>query len=245
MRHKGPILIVATGRTGTNMLLESLRASNFLEATRVVEDGRVFKTNSSLPMNYLSKCDTNSIDNLGQVNSLLDNNPELLILWTIRDLRDCSMSKIYRGQPGNDAGCTVAEDASFDGCIESIKWMSEIYSHISENYRDRIKLVKMEDIILDYEKTMTDVCEFCGIEYLSEMKDFTSRYRGSIKRTKGARYSGIDKGQVGLYKRKQDVYGGFFMTHNLDLDKLFDNLADDLVLFGYKNKIGQEIGEIK
>lgn len=235
LKHKGPILVVGTGRSGTCMLLESLRASNSLQATERVEDGNVFiRENDRLPINYLSKCDTNSINNLGQVDRLLDDNPELLILWTIRDLRDCSMSKIYRGQPGNDVGSRPSVDASFDGCITAIKWMSEVYCYISEIYKNRIKLVKMEDLILDYEKTMTDVCKFCGIDYLPEMKNFTSRYRGSIKRTKGARYSGIDKGQVGLYHRRQDVYDGFFMTHDLDLDKLFDNLADDLALFGYE-----------
>jgi len=146
------------------------------------------------------------------------------------------MSKIYRGTPGNDAGATPADDSTFDGCLEDIKWMSEIYCHIVNHFRDRIKLVKMEDVILDYEKTMTDICEFCGIDYLPEMKDFTSRFRGSVKRTKGKRYNGIDKGQVGLYKRKDSVYDGFFLSHDLDLDKLFIALTGDMSLFGYEQE---------
>ena len=230
------ILVLGCGRTGTNMILESLRASDLLRATNPAEHRTIFRAPLRLPSNYLSKCDTCYIDNLSQVDRLLDGNPELFIIWTIRDLRDCSMSKIYRGQPGHDAGSLLADDASYEGCLADIRWMSKIYQHIVEKYPSRIKLVKMEDVVLNYEKTMTNICNFCGIDYIAEMKNFTSRYRGSVKRTKGARYNGIDKGQVNLYKRRQDVYGGFFINHNIDLDKLFAALDNELVLFGYRQE---------
>jgi hypothetical protein len=228
-----PVLILGCGRTGTNMTLESLRASHLLKATTPAEDKTLFRCPRRLQDTYLSKCDTCYIDDLDQVSVVLDNNPELLILWTIRDIRDCAMSKIFRGQPGNDVG-QLADDASFDGCIADIAWMSKIYRHITTHYSERIKLVKMENVILNYEVTMNDVCEFCNIPYVQEMKNFTSRYRGSVKQTKGKRYNGIDKSQVSLYKRATSVYDGFFKTHDLDLDLLFLDLDKDLELFGYE-----------
>jgi len=226
------ILVLGCGRTGTNMTLESLSASNSLKATEPAEDKTIFRRPRRLPEDYLSKCDTCYIDNIKQVFTLLNANPELKILWTIRDLRDCAMSKIYRGQPGNDTG-TLADDATFKGCIEDIKWMSKIYTYICGNYPDRIMLVKMEDVIIDYEDTLKDVCDFCDVEYIDEMKDFTTRFRGSVKQTKGKRYNGIDKSQVGLYKSLNTVYGGFFESYDIDIEKLFFNLQDDLQLFDY------------
>ena len=223
------ILVLGCGRTGTNMTLESLRASDFLRATEPAEDKTIFRKPRIIPHDYLSKCDTCYIDNLSQVSKLLNANPELKILWTIRDLRDCAMSKIFRGQPGNDTG-TLADDATFKGCIEDIRWMSKIYVHIARNYPGRIKLVKMEDVILDYENTLNDICSFCEIEYVDEMKNFTTRYRGSVKQTKGKRYNGIDKSQVGLHERADTVYNGFFKNYDIDLNELFLNLQDDLEL---------------
>lgn len=229
------VLILGCGRTGTNMTLESLRASPLLKATTPAEDKTLFRRPRHLQNAYLSKCDTCYIDDLDQVSVVLDNNPELLILWTVRDLRDCAMSKIFRGQPGNDTD-QLADDASFAGCIKDINWMTKIYTHIVTNYNERIKLVKMEDVILGYEMTMNDICEFCNIPYIQEMKDFTTRYRGSVKQTKGRRYNGIDKSQVDLYKRADNIYDGFFKTHDLDLDLLFVGLHKDLELFGYKQE---------
>ena len=79
------ILILSCGRTGTNILLETLRGSSVLRATPIAEDKNVVRRGQISYKNYLSKCDTAYVDDLNQVKSLMDNNPDLLILWTIRD----------------------------------------------------------------------------------------------------------------------------------------------------------------
>ena len=229
------ILILSCGRTGTNMLLESLRGSSTLRATPMPEDKNVVRRGELVYENYLSKCDTVYIDDLLQVKKFMDNNPDLLILWTIRDLRDTALSKIYRGQPGNDTPM-LADDATFEGCLEDIGWMKKVYDYIKKNYPNRITLVKMEDVVLNFKETIQAVCKFCGIPYEDEMENFVSRYRGSIKETKGRRYKTIDKAQVALYKRKYEIYDGFYKEHPIDLDALFEKLGVYASDFGYSGE---------
>ncbi len=226
------VLVLSCGRTGTNMLLESLSASEELNATTPAEHKELFRNPQALPENYLSKCDTVYISHLMQIKYVFDKNPNLKILWTTRDWRDTALSKIYRGQPGNDTRI-LSDDATPEGCLEDIDWMSKVYKVIKHFYPDSIMVVKMEDVILNYESTLKNVCEFCGISYNEEMKNFVHRYRGSVKETKGKRYSGIDKSQISLYKRKDEIYEGFFKTHDIDLEVLFEKLQPYLKEFKY------------
>jgi len=222
-------LVLGCGRTGTNMLLEILRASNQLHATSIAEDKRVFYRNESLPAKYLSKCDTVYVPDVGMARKLLEDNPELKILWTIRDLRDTALSKIYRGQPGHDSP-TLSDDATHDGCISDMEWMYRIYSFIKNNYPQRILVVKMEDVILNFEKTIQEVCKFCDITYTNEMKSFTSRYRNA---NKSRRYKSLDQSQISLYKNIETIYDGFFNTHDVDLNSLFGEIEKYQQEFGY------------
>ena len=226
------VLILSCGRTGTNMLLEILRGSKILVATNPAEDKTIFRAPRPLHKKYLSKCDTVYVDNMEMVTRLLRDNLDLKILWTIRDLRDCALSKIYRGQPGNDSGPTeCADDATYDGCLEDIEWMHKIYLHIKETFPSRLKVVKMEDVIQHFDQTIGDVCSFIGIPFEENMRDFTSRYRVSYK---AKRYKKLDTTQVGLHHRREDIYDGFFKNHDMDLDSLFIDLEKYLKEFGYE-----------
>lgn len=227
-----PALILSCGRTGTNMLLESLRASKDLVATHSPEDKDAIRTGRKVYEKYLSKCDTVYVDNLSQVGAFMETNPNLNILWTIRDFRDLALSKIYRGQPGNDSRI-LSDDATFEGCLEDIEWMKKVYDYIAANWPDRIMLVKMEDMILNFKNTMQGVCKFCNILYEDEMEDFVSRFRGTVKATKGKRYKKLDKNQVALYKRRYEIYDGFYAVHDIDLDLLFGKLEKYQNEFGY------------
>jgi hypothetical protein len=89
----------------------------------------------------------------------------------------------------------------------------------------------MENVISEFDKTIREVCDFVGIPYEEEkMKDFTSRYRTKEKR----RYKTLDKGQLGLYKRKYEIYDGYFKTCDIDLDHLFEKLKAYLKKFEYE-----------
>jgi len=224
------ILVLSCGRTGTNMLLEIMRGSSKLTATQVAEHKQLFRSCPKLPDDYLSKCDTCYIDNLLQVKKVLDKNENLKILWTIRDLRDCALSKIYRGQPGNDCH-ELADDASFKGCLQDIERMKQIYDFIKAMYPERILLVKMEDIISNFEDTMLNVSTFSEVPYEKAMKDFINRYRVTHK---AKRYKTLDKNQIALYKRRYKIYNGFYEHYDIDLDLLFEKLEKYLREFKYE-----------
>ncbi len=223
-------LVLGCGLTGTNMLLEILRASPQLQATEVAEDKHVFYRSEKLPKNYLSKCDTVYVPDFGMAKRLLDDNSELRILWTIRDLRDTALSKIYRGQPGHDSP-TLSDDATHEGCIKDLEWMHKVYKFIRANYPDRIMVVKMEDVILNFESTIKKVCNFCEIDYIAEMQGFTGRYRNKHKAN---RYKGLDTKQVEIYKNIETAYNGFFKDHSINLGSLFADLVPYQKEFGYK-----------
>lgn len=227
-------IILSCGRTGTNMLLEILAGSELInsEISPYIEQ-KIFYERPKLPSNYLTKSDTHYINTeniLWQkiVNQMMVKNPDLKILWTIRDLRDCALSKLYRGR---DQGSGPADDATFNGCIKDIHKMLTIYKFFIKQYPSRIKLVKMEDVIINFKETIEGVCNFIGIPYEEEkMKDFTGRYRTKEKQ----RYKTIDKSQVELYKRVDEIYDGYFKTADINLDLLFEKLKIYLEVFEYE-----------
>jgi len=223
------VLVLSCGRTGTNLLLEVLRGSTHLRATQIAEDKTLFHYCPDLRKDYLSKCDTVYVKTLQRIDALFNRNPNLKVLWTIRDLRDTALSKIYRGQPGHDTPI-LADDATLEGCLDDLKWMTQVYRHIEKKYPDRIKVVKMEDMILQFDNTLEEICSFLEIPVEGGMKDFIGRYRNDFK---AQRYKKLDKSQVGLYNRVNEIYGGFFKTHDIDLKVLFERLQPYLKEFKY------------
>tara|TARA_R110002074_G_scaffold102179_3_gene220738 strand:+ start:6191 stop:6835 length:645 start_codon:yes stop_codon:yes gene_type:complete len=212
------------------MLLEILRGSSELVATPVAEDKQLFRQCNKLSDDYLSKCDTVYIDNLMQVSALMDKNPQLKILWTIRDLRDAALSKIYRGQPGNDYH-SLCDDATLTGCLEDISWMTAVYNFLEKRYPERMLLVRMEDVINNFDDIIKKICDYSNITFEEPMRKFTSRYRLT---SQSNRYKNLDKKQIATHLRRNEIYNGFFKTHDIDLDELFGYLRKYLLRFDYK-----------
>ncbi len=228
------VLVLSCGRTGTNMLLEILRGSSYLKATDFAEDKTLFRDGRVLEEGYLSKCDTVYISNSGQIDRIFEQNPYLRILFTVRDWRDCAMSKFYRGQPGKD-NVVLADDATVDGCLKDIEWMNNIYDYIKDNYPHNILTVKMEEIILDFDNRIKEVCNFCALYFEKEqMISFTDRYRNNFK---SGRYTELDKSQVKLYERLDTVYNGFFKDdkNKKDIKEVFNIVKPYLEKFGYES----------
>ena len=182
----------------------------------------------------MSLHDTVYINNLEQIDELFKNNPLLRILFTVRDWRDCAMSKFYRGQPGQD-NHIIADDATVNGCLEDLKWMETIHDYLIEKYFRNTLTVKMEDIILDFDRTIESICGFCALPFEREnMISFTERYRNDFKSN---RYKDIDKSQVKLYKRIDTVYEGFFKEdkNKKDINEVFDKIEPLLLKYGYES----------
>lgn len=213
------IIVTSCGRSGTNMMLEILRASPSLKCSEVVEDKKFFKRGATYPRNYLTKCDILyankcSLDNTMQLN------PDLQIVWTLRDCRDMLLSKIRRGQPRKLGGDIkqLCDDATPEGSVASIENMFVYYKHVQEAWGDRLLTVKMEDTILHPVKTAKKMCRHLDIQYHQAMPNFTERMRNKSKR---ARYKTIDTGELAKWKEWQTAYDGFFSTHGYDMESLF------------------------
>jgi hypothetical protein len=161
----------------------------------------------------------------------MNTNPHLKIVWTIRDPKDMILSKFKRGQAGSDGNSITADDATPEGCVEDITHMFNVYNFIKDNYPDRIHLVKMEYVILDFENEINNVCEFLGINFVDDMKNFTDRYRNKHK-TK--RYKTLDTSQVGLWSRRNEIYSGFFKNNAYNIKDVGCKLNNITKFFGYE-----------
>lgn len=226
------VLVVGCGRSGSNMVLEILRGSPTLKATSIIEDKTIFKNPHLIKDNYLSKCDTWYIPTLDHINKLMNLNPNLYIAFSLRHPKDMVLSKIKRGQPGEDGNSGIAEDATTEGCIKDINHMFNCYLHLKKYYEKRIFLIKMEEIIENIELTCNKLCKGLKIEYNENMLNFTSRMRNLHKKN---RYKKLDKEQINLWKRKNEIYGGFFKDNKkYNIEEIFNKIDNIIKYFNYE-----------
>jgi len=226
------VVVLSCGRTGTNVALEILRGCKSLNATKIPEDKELFKRDTIYPNNYLTKMDTCYIE-YKDLRKLLSTNADMDVIWTIRDPRDMFMSKIRRGQPVSEGGdCQrVADDATIEGCVKDVEHMIDIYHKTIEEFPEYIKLIKMEDMILETKKTAKEMCDFLQIDFHDDMVNFPSRMRNSFKLK---RYKGIDKSQVGLWRDWENVYDGWFVKRGYDMESLFKEIKPIIEYFNYE-----------
>lgn len=223
-------LVLSSGRSGTNMVLEVLTAHPGYYPYPGVEDKTVISNPRELHYQYLAKSDTTYIDNLESIQTLLSLNPELRLVWPVRHPYDWAMSKLRRGQPksqGGDGSEQIADDATVEGCISDFEHMLECF-YIGDKH-----LVRMEDLILNTEHTIRELCEYLDIPFNPNMMSFPSRIRNADKR---ARYGDkLDTSQVDLYKRVDEVYDGYFRDKRDQLDQVWESKAVQqmIELFGY------------
>ena len=226
------VAVVGCGRSGTNLVLEILSGNSKLKPSKEVENKKLFR-NGKYPSDYLTKCDTVYF-NAKDFERTMEQNPELLIVWTIRDPRDMILSKIKRGQPkskGGDGSEKIAGDATPKGCLEDLKRMFDLHKFAFKNYKDRLMWVRMEDIINDIERWSKRMCAFIDIPYEEQMSKPMSRMRN---KDKVKRYKGLDKSQIGLWKNYKEIYNGFFAKNEYPIEKLFKDVEYLIDYFGYE-----------
>mgnify|MGYP003638434483 FL=1 len=226
------VVVIGCGRSGTNVTLEILRGSPQLIASLEPEnknlcDGSIYDSY------YLTKCDTWYFKP-DQLESTMNKNPNMKIIWTMRDPRDMVLSKIVHGQPkslGGDGSDRVADDATPEGCKADIFHMYECYKHITSLFPTRVLVVKMEDVLSDIEKETQRICDFVGLEYVESMCDFPSRMRNPDKKK---RYSTIDKSQISIWKNWDTAYSSFFYKNDYGILGIFESVHPLVTEFGYE-----------
>jgi len=229
-----PVIVLGCGRSGTNMLLSLMRGSSCLQATKLIEDKRFAGRKRLYPLSYLSKCDT-TYCSPRRLRATLGRNPEMRVLWAIRNPKDICLSKIRRGQPAENGGDCAAgvlsPDSTAAGCIQSLEKMFELYKGVATEFGERVLVVKMEDVILTTEEEARRICIFLSIPFEAAMLDFAARIRHKQKlRRYGAK---IDKSQVDLWEQWDEVYDGFFKDSSIDIEGLFTAVEHITSYFGY------------
>lgn len=222
-------MVLGCGRSGTNMATEILRRSPEFRCYKYWEDRDLFISPRILEDRYLAKGDTHYIPNNKSIQMVMRFNRDLKIVWMIRNPKDMVLSKIFRGQPGQDNE-ELADDATEDGCVADIQKMFQLYKYIDAYLNDRVFLVKMEDLILNFDATVDIMCQFVGINRTEDMNFF---YNKMWNKHKDRRYNSLDVRQVDLYKRTDTIYGGFFKNSGYDLEKIYGRLKDVIEYFGY------------
>jgi hypothetical protein len=227
------VAVIGCGRSGTNLVLEILSGNKNLKASKETENKKLFSGNKVYDDNYLTKCDTVYFGPK-KLEKTLKKNPNMKIVWTIRDPRDMILSKIKRGQPkskGGDGAERVADDATPKECIKDIEWMFSLYELASTKFSNRVMLLKMEDVIKDIEKEAKKICNFLNIPFDENMLSPMSRMRN---KDKVKRYKKVDKNQISLWKNWESVYNGFFKDSPYPVEDMFNQVKHLIRHFKYE-----------
>lgn len=224
-------IVISCGRTGTNIVLDSLRVSPKLNATFNIHDENSVKVGKKVDSNYFSKADTDAISKK-QLITFIEKNKHIKIIGTIRHPYDIILSKIYRGQPNTEGrGNWNSWDSSPKNCIHSIKNAYCIHQYLLNTYPSQFRIIKMENLILQTENELQKLCKFLNIPYIDSMKNFPKRMRNKHKKK---RYKKIDKLQINLWKRYTEIYSGFFNNYNVNLEDLFKKVTLIAKEYGYE-----------
>jgi hypothetical protein len=222
------VIVYSSGRSGTNIVLEILRGSKELDATEHTEEKGVFTRNIRMDERYLTKADTHYTPSPESQEKFMESVPHAKIVWVIRDPRDMALSKIRRGTIGG----LKADDAHEIGCLKDLRHMHECYVWLNKYYPSRLHVIKMEDVLLDLEPTVSRMCDFLGIKMTPTMLDYIGRFRH--KKYKAIYEGKVDKSRIALWTDWEESYSGFFKTEPADMPYIFEQLTPIIKEFGYE-----------
>jgi len=212
------LIVLSSGRSGTNLLLECLTISDSYKATEYPEDKLLVKRGIEYPKKYLCKADTHYISNYQEFYNFMDINKHCQILWSVRHPYSWATSKLYRGRPTKSRGWIPAGDATVDGCTADFQHMYNIYKQAVRDFPSRILTVKMEDLLIDIEKEVRKICVWLDIPFVESMLTPHLRMRHVGKRN---RYKTLDKSQIDIHERIDEIYDGYFKKKKKIINKIF------------------------
>ena len=218
------ILVLSNGRSGTNIILTALSKLKGLELSDPIENKAIFNTVGAKYKNgYLTKSDTVYTRSWLFVAMLLQNNPDMKVIWTIRHPFDQALSKINRGcERGSD-------DATLFGCLGDLYKAVDIHKRLITYYRDRVFTIRMEDMILNTEPIFKKMCNWLELEYVEDMLNFTN---DMLSEEKKERYQNIDYTQVDMYKSIKYV-NSIISKSGINIELLFNLLQPIVWYYNY------------
>lgn len=231
------VVITGCGRSGTNLLLEVVRASGQFNFTEKIEDKNFF--DRFIYSNYATKIavewDSFTIDNMVR---MLDMLPELKILFSFRHPYDTILSKVYRGQPKSKGGDNETEEIAKDGTIEKAtdyvrKAWSVFYYLVKLYHITRVNVFKMEDLITNTEETVVKITKFLGI---TPTLDMFEPWKFTQNEWHNKRYQHKrDLGEINKWKDLENNYNGYFADLDTAVFKQINrSIADQANFFIYE-----------
>lgn len=226
------ILVTGTGRGGTTLLREvvvGLGVARFQCGIYSKEEDGDFFGYKELPENYMTKlvvphpqCRNDQGYNIDGLIKYMERYGNLHLLFSIRHPVDTCMSKIVRGQKHSDGGYKHWEQLSVDGtvkgAIRTVKAMREMYDAIKSRYPQRVLAVRMENLILESEKTIGEIASFLHCEVTLRSLVF---YRYNTNPYQFREYgTDLDKTQINLHEKWQTAYNGYFKDKEQDIKVL-------------------------
>jgi len=232
------LLVTGCGRGGTNLGIELARSFGVFNVTPKVED-RDFFSHTPLPSKYATKLATENTNfTIENIEKMLRENPDLHILFMIRHPVDTCLSKIYRGRPMSQGGDSTVEETAADGtptgAAKAIKNMVDIYSYLFKHRRNRLCVVKMENLIAEPEKTIEKVSLFFTAKPLESTYNFFETNRNRYQQQ---RYGNQLVRNVDLYMDLDNSFDGFFAEKQVQVSKLATLLDHLITTLQYTNKL--------
>jgi len=230
------IFVTGASRSGTTLLREVVI---WLKVTRFYCDGfnkeedRNFFRYKELPKDYMTKLPAPRMSGPGEYTlenliNYMNRYKDLHVIFSFRHPVDACMSKIVRGQKASDGGDREFEKRSPDAyapvAIYAVKFAASIYRELKKLFPERLLAVRMENLILHPEMEVKRIADFLGAE-VTERSLLFYKYNSNVYQH--VRYgSKLDTSQVGIHKRWQTAYGGFFKNKEKEiksLTKAFEN----------------------
>lgn len=236
------IIVTGVGHSGTNLLLEIVRATQAYNVVGIQED-RFFCTGIPLLLvpNYAAKlaCDSPAFD-VQAFAMNMDKFLGLRVMVTVRHPLDAALSGGFRGMPesmGGDSLYDTIPSYTVTEAEELIElWNQDfapkLYGLINTyGPHRRAIMFKMEDIVTRSDVVAKEAAKWIGIEYREEMAApwKTNTHRGQKKRYKGK----LDPSQVDVYKRWDTIYDGFYADKKEYVFTLAEGLKEVAKSFKY------------
>lgn len=238
MSDKLQVLVTGAGRGGTNLGIELVRSLG-VSTTKNVEDRTFF--GRTLPANYATKLATeNKGFTFQALTYKMRTHPDLKIVFVTRHPFDNILSKIRRGAPkslgGDNGGEDTMPDGTLIGATKAVEYAYSILESLKQSdLFDRVKIIKMEDMILQPKETVDAVAKFLNKIPTEESYTF---YKNNRNRHQQARYSDkLSTEQINLYTDLESNFAGFFIdTKNVVLPFLYNRVAKLAESNGYDIK---------
>jgi hypothetical protein len=233
------VLVTGAGRSCTTWVAQICYSTGRFDF-QIKHEDTLFPWRIILRPNYGSKIATEKI---GFIKSMLEKKmqfyKDLKIIWCFKHPVANAMAKIVRGRPVSIGGdfeySFLASDATLETSILAVKKSFNLFSYFKSKFPNRVLSVKLEDLILNSEKKLKEICEFLNIPYDF---DYLLSFKNTPHKYQRKRYGGaIDESQAKIFENWRTAYNGFFKNKKKDIKILIDELKEICRKLDYSVKL--------